>query len=122
MRIRCLVVVAIVSPHMNDSGIEGYGVKTALYPVSDDPYPMTLVTTPAPTVRPPSRIANRDPSSNATGTISFTPLAPFPPPTSPSHPSAEYKTEADTPAQTAYASPPPPSTTHTPPPETPYAA
>ena len=32
-------------------------------------YDRILVTTPAPTVRPPSRIANRNPSSTATGTI-----------------------------------------------------
>ena len=31
---------------------------------------MILVTTPAPTVRPPSRIANRSPSSIAIGVIS----------------------------------------------------
>ena len=28
--------------------------------------------TPAPTVRPPSRMANRDPTSSATGAINFT--------------------------------------------------
>ena len=35
------------------------------------PYSITLVTTPAPTVRPPSRIANRNPSSIAIGVISL---------------------------------------------------
>src|SRR5579864_2249609 len=35
-------------------------------------YSMTLVTTPAPTVRPPSRIAKRSPSSHAIGVISST--------------------------------------------------
>jgi len=35
-------------------------------------YSMILVTTPAPTVRPPSRMANFEPCSNATGTISST--------------------------------------------------
>jgi len=33
---------------------------------------MILATTPAPTVRPPSRIANRKPSSIAIGAISLT--------------------------------------------------
>ena len=33
---------------------------------------MTLATTPAPTVRPPSRIAKRSPSSIAIGAISVT--------------------------------------------------
>ena len=33
---------------------------------------MTLETTPAPTVRPPSRMAKRKPSSIAIGAISFT--------------------------------------------------
>src|SRR5665811_2172317 len=37
-------------------------------------YSSMLVTTPAPTVRPPSRIANRNPSSIATGVISSTPI------------------------------------------------
>ena len=32
-------------------------------------YPNTLVMTPAPTVNPPSRIAKREPCSNATGVI-----------------------------------------------------
>ena len=36
------------------------------------PHSRILVTTPAPTVRPPSRIANRSPSSSATGVISAT--------------------------------------------------
>jgi len=35
-------------------------------------YAMTLLTTPAPTVLPPSRIANRVPSSRAIGAISST--------------------------------------------------
>src|SRR3989442_1657009 len=35
-------------------------------------YSVTLATTPAPTVRPPSRIANRSPSSSATDVISAT--------------------------------------------------
>ena len=35
-------------------------------------YSMTFATTPAPTVRPPSRIANRNPSSIAIGAISVT--------------------------------------------------
>jgi hypothetical protein len=35
-------------------------------------YSMILVTTPAPTVRPPSRMANFEPCSNATGTINST--------------------------------------------------
>jgi len=35
-------------------------------------YAMILVTTPAPTVRPPSRMANFEPCSSATGTISST--------------------------------------------------
>lgn len=35
-------------------------------------YSITLVTTPAPTVLPPSRIANREPTSNATVVISST--------------------------------------------------
>ena len=35
-------------------------------------YSMMLVTLPAPTVRPPSRIANRNPNSIATGTINST--------------------------------------------------
>src|ERR1051325_11346165 len=35
-------------------------------------YSIILVTTPAPTVRPPSRMANLDPCSNATGTMSST--------------------------------------------------
>ena len=35
-------------------------------------YSMILVTTPAPTVRPPSRMANFEPCSNATGTMSST--------------------------------------------------
>ena len=38
-------------------------------------YLMILVTRPAPTVRPPSRIANRRPSSMATGWISFTTIS-----------------------------------------------
>jgi len=37
-------------------------------------YASILVTAPAPTVRPPSRIANRSPSSIATGVISSTPI------------------------------------------------
>jgi len=36
------------------------------------PYLTTSITCPAPTVRPPSRIAKRKPLSIATGTISFT--------------------------------------------------
>jgi hypothetical protein len=36
------------------------------------PYSIIWVITPAPTVRPPSRIANFEPCSNATGTIRFT--------------------------------------------------
>jgi len=36
------------------------------------PYSMILATTPAPTVRPPSRIAKRSPSSIAIGAISST--------------------------------------------------
>ena len=39
-----------------------------------DRYSSMLVTTPAPTVRPPSRIANRKPSSIATGVINSTPI------------------------------------------------
>src|SRR5512138_1122775 len=35
-------------------------------------YSIILVTDPAPTVRPPSRIANFEPCSNATGTINST--------------------------------------------------
>ena len=35
-------------------------------------YSKILVTTPAPTVRPPSRMANFEPCSNATGTINST--------------------------------------------------
>jgi hypothetical protein len=35
-------------------------------------YSIILVTTPAPTVRPPSRMANFEPCSNATGTINST--------------------------------------------------
>jgi len=35
-------------------------------------YSITLTTTPAPTVRPPSRIANRTPSSIAIGLINVT--------------------------------------------------
>jgi hypothetical protein len=35
-------------------------------------YSIILVTTPAPTVRPPSRMANFEPCSNATGTMSST--------------------------------------------------
>src|SRR5262245_18137783 len=35
-------------------------------------YSIILVTTPAPTVRPPSRMANLEPCSSATGTISST--------------------------------------------------
>ena len=35
-------------------------------------YSITLLTTPAPTVRPPSRMAKRSPSSIAIGAISFT--------------------------------------------------
>jgi len=35
-------------------------------------YSMTFVATPAPTVRPPSRIANREPTSNATVVMSST--------------------------------------------------
>src|SRR5258706_11029694 len=35
-------------------------------------YSMILVMTPAPTVRPPSRMANLEPCSRATGTISST--------------------------------------------------
>jgi hypothetical protein len=38
-------------------------------------YLMILVTRPAPTVRPPSRIAKRRPSSMATGWISFTEMS-----------------------------------------------
>ena len=38
------------------------------------PYSTILVMAPAPTVRPPSRIANRNPSSIATGVISSTPI------------------------------------------------
>src|SRR4051794_31167870 len=37
-------------------------------------YTSMEVTTPAPTVRPPSRIANRNPSSIATGVINSTPI------------------------------------------------
>ncbi len=37
-------------------------------------YSVIEVTTPAPTVRPPSRMAKRKPSSIATGTISSTPI------------------------------------------------
>jgi len=39
---------------------------------SSSSYWIILVTTPAPTVRPPSRMANFEPCSNATGTISST--------------------------------------------------
>jgi len=38
----------------------------------DDAYSTMLATTPAPTVRPPSRIANRSPWSIAIGVISST--------------------------------------------------
>jgi hypothetical protein len=38
-------------------------------------YSSMEVTTPAPTVRPPSRIAKRSPYSIATGTISSTPIS-----------------------------------------------
>ena len=37
-------------------------------------YSVMEVTTPAPTVRPPSRMAKRSPSSMATGVISSTPI------------------------------------------------
>jgi len=37
-------------------------------------YSVILVTTPAPTVLPPSRIAKRKPSSIAIGAIKFTPI------------------------------------------------
>ncbi len=37
-------------------------------------YSVIEVTTPAPTVRPPSRMAKRNPSSIATGVISSTPI------------------------------------------------
>ena len=47
---------------------------TEAFPIPDSPFHIPyfkiLVTTPAPTVRPPSRIANRSPSSIAIGVIS----------------------------------------------------
>jgi hypothetical protein len=47
-------------------------VDSKLRPYDLDRYCMMLVTTPAPTVRPPSRMAKRSPSSIATGWINST--------------------------------------------------
>ena len=55
--------------------VSGYGSRATGHETRDPPlatvrYLRILVTTPAPTVRPPSRIANRSPSSIAIGVIS----------------------------------------------------
>ena len=47
-------------------------VHRAFPDVCSHSYSMTLVTTPAPTVRPPSRMAKRNPSSIAIGAIRLT--------------------------------------------------
>jgi len=57
-------------PRLGGAGAPGKGVRAS----ADAPprHLMILATTPAPTVRPPSRIANRRPSSIATGLINVT--------------------------------------------------
>src|SRR5579862_648047 len=49
-----------------------YYPNTTLHCQAHTYYSITLETTPAPTVRPPSRIAKRNPSSIAIGAIKFT--------------------------------------------------
>lgn len=53
----------------------GQAILTALLSIFSRRYPITFVTTPAPTVLPPSRIANRKPSSIAIGDIISTSIA-----------------------------------------------
>ena len=51
------------------------GTRPVPFVVCGKNYSIILVTTPAPTVWPPSRIAKRKPSSIATGVISFTSIS-----------------------------------------------
>ena len=64
---------AIEEKYLPSSCLEESAGDTVSLGDSDDSFPVysrILVTTPAPTVRPPSRIANRSPSSIAIGAIS----------------------------------------------------
>jgi hypothetical protein len=68
---RVIAFLAVVTLKCDDrSNVFLFGCHTNLPAFSA--YSMILVTTPAPTVRPPSRMANFEPCSNATGTISST--------------------------------------------------
>src|SRR5919108_775967 len=57
---------------IQDTMIVGFKPDADLLLRHEFTYSMILVTTPAPTVRPPSRIANLEPCSSATGTINST--------------------------------------------------
>jgi len=72
MRMRCFGTFSVSSnePIKQDGG-ESYALR--LRCIVWGGYSWTLVTTPAPTVRPPSRMAKRNPSSSATGLISSMP-------------------------------------------------
>ncbi len=67
----CVIAFLAVATLKRDdrSNVLLFGCHTNLPTFS---YSMILVTTPAPTVRPPSRMANFEPCSNATGTINST--------------------------------------------------
>src|SRR5688500_5655583 len=57
---------------IQDTMIVGFEPDADLLLRHEFTYSSIFVTTPAPTVRPPSRMANFEPCSNATGTISST--------------------------------------------------
>ena len=67
---RVISLLAIITLKSNDRAnvflLGSHSILPTFY------YSMILVTTPAPTVRPPSRMANLEPCSRATGTISST--------------------------------------------------
>src|ERR1051325_2869234 len=63
----------LLARHMTSLVVSGWWVVVSAsnhYPLPTTHYLRIFVTTPAPTVRPPSRIANRSPSSIAIGVIS----------------------------------------------------
>ncbi len=59
-------------PGINENTPGGFPPGVSHFTEKSKDYSMILATTPAPTVRPPSRMAKRRPSSMAIGAISWT--------------------------------------------------
>lgn len=79
-------------PPRGGPGGLGAGRRAARSTRGDGPYLLILVTRPAPTVRPPSRMAKRRPSSIATGWIRVTDMSTLSPGMTISVPSGSFTT------------------------------